>query len=106
MENRTSTCLMHDSSPDEINYRLIELCLKYRLVNEICAISHVQPVMQANQLAIAIDRTGNKTNFTENCASKGFFFFSRLKRDVFFNFCVCHKKGVSVKHTIHANNTY
>ena len=32
------------------------------------------------------------------------FFFSRLKRDVFFNFCVCHKKRVSGKHSIRENN--
>ena len=32
----------------------------------------------------------NITNFTENRASK-FLFFSRLKRDVFFNFCVIKK---------------
>ena len=45
---------------------------------------------QANQLASAIDRAGN-INFTEHCASKSLFFFSRLKRDVFFNFCVIKK---------------
>ena len=105
VENRTSTCLMHDSSPDEINYRFTELCLKCRLVNEICAISHVQPVMKANQLASTIDRAGNKTNFTENRASKGFFFSQDSKETCSLIF-VSHKKGVSVKHTIHANNTY
>ena len=47
----------------------------------------MQAGTQANQLASAIDRAGNITNFTENRASK-FLFFSRLKRDVFFNFCV------------------
>ena len=49
--------------------------------------------------ASANDGAGNITNFTENRTSK-FLFFSRFKRDVFFNFCVCHKKGVSGKHPI------
>ena len=31
--------------------------------------------MQANQFASMIDRTGNITNFTKNCAGKSFFFF-------------------------------
>ena len=45
-----------------------------RLVNETCAIVLVQAGTQANQFASAIDRTSNKTNFTENRVCKSFFF--------------------------------
>ena len=62
-----------------------------RLVTETCTIVLMQAGMQANQFASAIDCAGNITNFTENCAEK-FLFFSRLKRNLLFNFCVCHKK--------------
>ena len=46
---------------------------------------------QANQFATAIDHTDSITNFTGNHASRSLF-FSRLKRDLFLNFCVCHEK--------------
>ena len=84
---------------------LLNLAFNCRLVNETRAVALVQAGTQANQLASAIDRTDNITNFTENQASK-FLFFSGLKRDVFFNFCVCHKKSVSRKHPIRETNTY
>ena len=85
---------------------LLNFAFKCRLVNQICAIALVQAGTQVNQLASAIDCAGNITNFTKNCTSKSFFFFSRFKRDVSFNFCVCHKKGVSGIHPIPENNTY
>ena len=84
---------------------LLNLAFECRLVNKTCAIALMQASTQANHLARSIDRAGNITNFTENHASK-FFFFSILKRDVFFNFCACHKKGVSAKHPIRETNTY
>ena len=58
-----------------------------RLVNETRAIALVEAGTQANQFASAIDRVSNIT-FTENRAGKKVSFFSRLKRDLFFNFCV------------------
>ena len=53
---------------------LLNLAFKCRLVNETRAVALVQAGTQANQLASAIDRTDNITNFTENQASKSFFF--------------------------------
>ena len=44
------------------------------LVNETRTIELVQVGKQKNQLASAIDRACNITSFTENCASKRFFF--------------------------------
>ena len=64
-----------------------------KLVSETCAIALVQADTQVNQFASGTDRAGNITNFTENRAGK--VFSSRLKRNLFFNFCVCHKKGES-----------
>ena len=58
-----------------------------RLVNETYTIRLVQTGKQANQLVITIDHTGNITYFTENCASKSFF-FSQGSGDLFFNFCM------------------
>ena len=57
---------------------------------------------QANQLASAIDRAGN-INFTEHCASKSVFFSQDSKETCSLIF-VCHKKGVSGKHSIRENN--
>ena len=73
---------------------LFNLAFKCRLVNET---SRVQAGTQANQLASAIDRAGNK-KFYRKSRRRKFLFFSRLKKDVFFNFCACHKKSVSGKH--------
>ena len=87
------------------NIVLLNFVFKCRLVNETRAIALVQTRMQANQLASAIDHAGNVTNFPENRASKSSFFFLRLKRDVFFNCCVCHKNSVSGKHPIRESNT-
>ena len=101
MGNRTSTCLMYDSSHDKIMV-LLNFAFKCSLVNETSTTALVQAGTQANQLASATDHTGNIASFTKNRTSKGFFFFSRLKGDIF----VCHKKGVSGKHPIHENNTY
>ena len=84
---------------------LLNFAFKCSLVNETSAASLVQAGNQANQLASVIDCTGNITHFTESCISK-FLFFWRLKRDVFFNFCVCHKKDVSGKHHICEQNTW
>ena len=60
-----------------------------RLVNETCAIALVQAGTQANQFASAIDRTSNKTNFTENRVCKSFFFSQDSKE-------TCSLKLVSI----------
>ena len=53
---------------------LLNFAFKWlKLVNETRTIGLVQAGKQSNQLAYAIDRAGNATNFTENCASKTFF---------------------------------
>ena len=86
---------------------LLNFAFKWlKIVNETCTIGLVQAGKQANQLASTIDCACNITSFTENSTSKSFFFFSRLKRDVIFNFCVSHKKDVSGKHPIRENNIY
>ena len=103
MGNITSTCTIAPMIKAITVF--LNFAFKYSLVSETRAIALMQAGMQANQLASVIDCAGSITNFTENRASKSFF-FSRLKRNVFFNFCVCHKKGVSGKHPIHENNTY
>ena len=46
----------------------------YRLVNETRMILLVQAGMQTNQFASMIDCTGNIIHFTEDCATKSFFF--------------------------------
>ena len=51
-----------------------------------------QAVTQVNQSVSTMDRPGNITNFTKNCAGRSFFFLSRLKGELFLNFCICHKK--------------
>ena len=84
---------------------LLNFAFKCSLVNETCTIVLVQAGMQANQLTSAIDCAGNITSFTESHTGKRFF-FSRLKRDMLFNFCVYHKKGVSRRYPICENNTY
>ena len=81
---------------------LLTFAFKCRLVNETHAIVLVHAGTQANRLAITIDCTCNK--FYQKSHHQKFLFFSRLKRDVLFNF-VCHKK-LSEKHPIHKNNTY
>ena len=43
------------------------------------SIALVQASTETNQLASAIDRAGSTTNFTENRASKGFFFSRNSK---------------------------
>ena len=53
---------------------LLNFAFKCRLVNETRAIALVQAGSQANQLASTIDRIESMTNFTENPASKSFFF--------------------------------
>ena len=54
---------------------LLNVAFKWlRLVNETRTIGLVQAGKQANQLACSINRAGNITNFTGNCASKSFFF--------------------------------
>ena len=89
--NRTSTCLMYNSSHDKIIV-VLTFAFKCRLVNEITL---MQLGMQANQLASTINCAGNITNFTENHA-----------KDTCSLIFVSHKKGVSGKHPIHENNTY
>ena len=84
---------------------LLNLAFKCRLVNETSQIALTQAGKQANHLTSAIGRAGNIAKFTENRTSKNFF-FSRFKRDLFFNFCVYHKKVVSRKHPIRETNTY
>ena len=65
----------------------------------------MQADKQANELAITVDRIGNITNFTENCASKNFFFSQDSKETRFLIF-VYHKKCVLGKYPIHENNMY
>ena len=74
--------------------------LCHRLVNETHAT--VQASTLANQFTSVIDRAANITNFTENRAGK-FLLFSKLKRDLFFNFCV---SSISWKHVIRENNIH
>ena len=50
----------------------------------------VQTIRQIN--LSAIDRAVNITNFTKIMPANVSFFSTR-KRDLFFNFCVCHKKS-------------
>ena len=72
---------------------LLNFAFKCSLVNETCTIALEQADTQANQLASVLNHTGNITNFTKIT-------------HIFFNFCVCHIKGVSGKHPICDNNTY
>ena len=58
---------------------LLNFAFKCRLFNEARAIALVQTGTQATQLTTAINRAGNITNFTENRASKSFFFSQDLK---------------------------
>ena len=62
---------------------LLNFAFKCRLFNEARAIALVQTGTQATQLTTAINRAGNITNFTENRASKSFFFAKTQKRRVF-----------------------
>ena len=62
---------------------LLNFAFKSRLVNETCAIALVQIGTQATQLASAINRAGNITNFTESRGSKSFFFVKTQNRRVF-----------------------
>ena len=61
---------------------LLNFAFKCRLVNETSATALVQVGTQANQLASAIDRASNITNFTKNCTSKSLFFLRTQKRHV------------------------
>ena len=72
----------------------LNFAFKCRLVIETHTIVLMQASNQANLLASAIDHVSNTTNFTENCTSNSFFFL-KTKRDMLFNFCIWHKKGVS-----------
>ena len=105
MGNRTSTCLMYGSFHDKNNFFFINFAFKCRLVIETHTIVLMQASNQANLLASAIDHVTNTTNFSENCTSNSFFFL-KTKRDMLFNFCIWHKKGVSGKHPIHENNKF
>ena len=86
---------------------LLNFAFKWlRLVNETRTIGLVQASKQANQLARAIDRAGNATNFTENCASKTFF-VSGIKKGVLRkppirenNTCVCFHQGHNWKNEL------
>ena len=68
---------------------LLNFTFKCRLVNETRVVALVEASMQADQLSIAIDlasaidRAGNITNFTKNRASKSFFFIKTQKRRAF-----------------------
>ena len=62
---------------------LLNVAFKWvSLVSETHTIGLEQAGKQANQLASAIDRAGNITNFTANCASESFFFLKTQKRRV------------------------
>ena len=102
MGNRTSTCLMYDSSHDKIMV-LLNFAFKCSLVNETSTTALVQAGTQANQLASATDHTGKHSKFHQKSHKQRFLFFLKTQRR---HFCVCHKKGVSGKHPIHENNTY
>ena len=65
---------------------LLNFAFKCRLVSETRVIELVQAGTQANQLASAIDHIGNITNFTENRASKSFFFSQDSKETCYFIF--------------------
>ena len=83
MGNRTSTCLMYNRCfMIKLITILLNFALKCRLVNETHAIALVQADPQTNQLASAINRAGSRANFTENHASKSFFFLKTQKRPV------------------------
>ena len=70
---------------------LLNFTFKCRLVNETRAIG-MEASTQANQLASAIDRAGNITNFTENGASKSFFFSQDSKEKCSLIFASVIKK--------------
>ena len=80
---------MYSSSHDQNNYRFIEICFQVQACQWDRAIALVQAGTQADKLTSAIDRVGNN-KFYQKSRKKNFLVFSRLKRDVFFNFCVCH----------------
>ena len=66
--------------------------MNFRLVNETRAIALVQAGTQANQFPSAIDRAGNITNFTENRAGKGFFFFLKSQERLVLKYLSVNKK--------------
>ena len=84
---------------------LLNFAINCRFLSDTRVIALVQAGMQANRLASAIDCAGNITNFTENHASKSFF-FSQDSKDMCSLIFVCHKTDVSGKHPIRENNTY
>ena len=86
-------------------YSLVYIFFLIRLVNKTCTIALVLAGTQKNQFASVIDCAGNITSFTQNRASKSFFFFWRLKRGLSSNFCVCHKKSKIINWTKHSITT-
>ena len=80
MRNRTSTCAI--APMIKTITVLLDFAFKCGLVNETRAIALMQAGTQTNQLTSAIDRAGSITNFTENRASKSFFFLKTQKRHV------------------------
>ena len=73
MGNKTSTCLMYDSSHNQNNIVSLSFAFKFRL-NEARAIALVQAGTQADKFVSAIDCAGNIANFTKNLTRKSFFF--------------------------------
>ena len=76
----------------------------YRLVNETRTIPLVQAGMQTNQFASMIDCAGNTIHFTENCATKSFFFSQDSKETcslIFLSQEKIHQVNIPFKKTIH-----
>ena len=87
------------------NIVLLDFTFKCRAVNETRAIVLVQACTQANNLATQLIAQAT-SQILPKITEANISFFPGLKRDVFFNFCVCHKKVVSGKHPIRENNTH
>ena len=107
MGKRTSTCLMYCSSYDKFNVYFIELCFYVTQPCQWDPHDRARTGWQASKSIGQRDWSRMQHNkFYRKLCKQTFLFFSRLKRDVFFNFCVWHKKGVLWKHPIRENNTY
>ena len=76
--NRTSTCLMYNSSHDKIIV-VLTFAFKCRFVNEITL---MQPGMQANQLASTINCAGNNKFYRKSCKQRFLFFLKTQKTHV------------------------
>ena len=74
---------------------LLNFAFKWRLVNEMQAIALMQAGMQANQLAIVIDRAGNITNFLKAQKRRVLYFLCVIKKVYQGNIPLCvFNKGI------------